>query len=43
MKTCYLLANCNEASKTTATFTLIPGLLDYGEASGAGLPLRVAR
>lgn len=28
MKTRYLLAGCNGAGKTTAAFTLLPGLLD---------------
>jgi predicted ABC-type ATPase len=27
MKTIYLLAGCNGAGKTTAAFTLLPGLL----------------
>jgi len=31
MKPCCLLAGCNEAGKTTAAFTLLPGLLDYRE------------
>ena len=31
MKTLYLLANCNGAGKTTAAFTLLPGLLNCRE------------
>ena len=31
MKTLYLLAGCNGAGKTTAAFTLLPGLLDCRE------------
>jgi predicted ABC-type ATPase len=31
MKTLYLLAGCNGAGKTTAAFTLLPGLLAYRE------------
>ena len=31
MQTRYLLAGCNGADKTTAAFTLLPGLLDCRE------------
>lgn len=37
MKTRYLLAGCNGAGKTTAAFTLLPGLLagrESGDAAG---------
>jgi len=38
MKTLYLLAGCNGAGKTTAAFTLLPGLLACRASENAAGP-----